>query len=335
MDIGLIGFGGVGQAFIKLLLKKKEYLYEKYKITINLKYIINSTGGIYDSEGINLLELKNYLESGNEISKYLKWGNFNIDTIITNRDVDTIIELTHTNIKNGEPGLTHIRKALINKINVVTGNKGPILLKYKELKELANENKVSLMAGCTTGGALPSINGGVIEVAGSEITYMECILNGTTNYILTEMSDKNISYEEALITAQKLGIAELNPEIDVEGYDTAIKIIILANIILNANLTLKDVKIKGITNVKSEYLKKLKEEGKKLKLIGIIKNDKEVKVEVQLCEIDRNHPLYCVDGKNKGITYKTDSIGDITIIGGASGTENAAAAILRDLINMK
>ena len=155
-----------------------------------------------------------------------------------------------------------MEKALKNKINVVTGNKGPIFLKYKYLNELAGENGVQLMVGCTTGGALPSINGGLIEVAGSEITSMEGILNGTTNYILSEMMEKDISYDEALKQAQKEGIAEKNPTLDIEGYDTAVKIIILSNVIFNTDLSLNDIKVEGISHIKKEELLVLKEQGK-------------------------------------------------------------------------
>ena len=292
MDIGLIGFGGVGQALAGLLIEKKKYLREKYNLEINLKYIINSSGGIYNPEKIDLIHLINHIQKGKQISEYKDWGNYNIDSIIANGDVDTIVELTHTNISSGQPGLMHMEKALKNRMNVVTGNKGPIFLKYKYLNELAGENGVQLMVGCTTGGALPSINGGVIEVAGSEITSMEGILNGTTNYILSE--------------------------------------------IFNTDLSLNDIKVEGISHIKKEELLVLKEQGKKLKLMGKVamKNGKAT-AEVKLCEIDKSHPLYLVDGKNKGITYKTDSLGEISIIGGASGRINAAAAILRDLINLK
>ncbi len=171
MDIGLIGFGGVGQALAGLLIEKKKYLREKYNLEINLKYIINSSGGIYNPEKIDLIHLINHIQKGKQISEYKDWGNYNIDSIIANGDVDTIVELTHTNISSGQPALMHMEKALKNKINVVTGNKGPIFLKYKYLNELAGENGVKLMVGCTTGGALPSINGGLIEVAGSDNFY--------------------------------------------------------------------------------------------------------------------------------------------------------------------
>ncbi|WP_297712265.1 homoserine dehydrogenase [Clostridium sp.] len=337
MDIGLIGFGGVGQAFIKLLVEKKNYVFEKYNLELKVKYIVKSDGGIYKSDGINLEELVKFINKNKSIKDHILWKNdLSIDEIIKNNDIDTLVELTATNIENGEPGLTHIKRALESEINVVTGNKGPIILKYKQLKEIADKNSVKLKVGCTTGGALPSINGGIYDVAGSEIKVIEGILNGTTNYILSKMSIEKVSYEEALFQAQKDGIAEANPSLDVLGYDTACKIVILTNVLMNANIKLEDVEVQGITEVELETVKRIQKENKKLKLIGKVKReDNMVKAYVKPIEIKEDHPLYFVDYKDKGVYFKTDTLGDISIIGGASGTRNAAASILRDIVLVK
>lgn len=337
MDIGLIGFGGVGQALIKLLIDKESYLLQQYNLKINVKYIIKSNGGIYNASGINLSEILKVIDENINITCHNEWkDNLNINDIIDNNDIDTLVELTSTNIETGEPGLTHIRKSLENNINVVTGNKGPILLDYKKLKVLADNNNVELKVGCTTGGALPSINGGIYDIAGSKIQSIEGVLNGTTNYILSKMANDNVDYKEALLEAQKVGIAESDPSLDVLGYDTASKIIILSNVLMNSDLKLEDLKINGIEEVRLDNIEKAKVRGNKIKLIGkVYKKDNLVKGYVAPIEIDENHPLYCVDYKNKGIYYKTDTLGDISIIGGASGTMNAAASILRDIILLR
>ena len=337
MDIGLIGFGGVGQALIKLLIDKESYLLQQYNLKINVKYIIKSNGGIYNASGINLSEILKVIDENINITCHNEWkDNLNINDIIGNNDIDTLVELTSTNIETGEPGLTHIRKSLENNINVVTGNKGPILLDYKKLKVLADNNNVELKVGCTTGGALPSINGGIYDIAGSKIQSIEGVLNGTTNYILSKMANDNVDYKEALLEAQKVGIAESDPSLDVLGYDTASKIIILSNVLMNSDLKLEDLKINGIEEVRLDNIEKAKVRGNKIKLIGkAYKKDNLVKGYVTPIEIDENHPLYCVDYKNKGIYYKTDTLGDISIIGGASGTMNAAASILRDIILLR
>lgn len=326
MNIGLIGFGGVGKALIKLFIDKKHKISED----ICLKYIINSKGGLYNREGIDLKSVIDKLEN---IESHKDWiDNLTIDDIIKNKDINYLVELTSTNIQTGEPGLTHIKKSLENGINVITGNKGPILISYNELMNIASNNNVSLKIGCTTGGALPSINGGIIECAGSDILEIQGILNGTTNFILSMMSDTKLNYKEALKIAQEEGIAELDPKLDVEGFDTAIKMIILSNSIFKTNFKIEDVSVDGITGISE---KDIYQNDKKLKLIGkAYKCNNKVEIKVQLEAIDKSHPLYSVDYKNKGILYKTDTLGDICIIGGASGTINAAASIYRDLINL-
>ena len=332
MDIGLIGFGGVGKAFIKLLVDKEDTLKAK-GLNINIKYIIKSNGGIYNKEGINL---KSIIRENYNLNTLDFKENININTIINNNDIDTLVELTSTNIESGEPGLTHIKLALKNGINVVTGNKGPIILEYKALRNMADKNNVKLGIGCTTGGALPSINVGSFDIAGADILSIEAILNGTSNFILSKMYEEEIDYETSLKDAISLGIAEANYNLDVEGFDTAGKILILANVLMNSNLTLKEIQVEGINNLKQYKIIEEKYKGNKIKLIGkVYRENNEIKAYVRQEVLNSQHPLYFVDNKNKGVCYKTDTLGDISIIGGASGTINAAASILRDIINLK
>ncbi|WP_300382387.1 homoserine dehydrogenase, partial [Clostridium sp.] len=275
MDIGLIGYGGVGKAFIKLLVDKRDFLKEK-GIVIKVKYIIKSNGGIYIKEGIDLEE---GIALEDDITKHKYFNkDININTIIGNKDIDTLVELTNTDLETGGVGLNHIILALENKINVVTGNKGPIVLDYNNLKDIADKNNVKLLFGCTTGGALPTLNAGTYDIAGSEITKIEGILNGTSNYILTEMYENNDDYEVVLKKAIKEKIAEKNYSYDVEGYDTAAKVLIVANALMEANLKLKDIKIDGITKVTKEEILIEKQKGNKPKLIGnIYKEENKIK----------------------------------------------------------
>ena len=331
MDIGIIGFGGVGKAFINLLIDKENKL-KKNGLNIKVKYIIKSDGGIYNKDGINLREV---VEANYRIKEFNFKKDIDIYTIIKNNDIDTLVELTSTNIETGEPGLTHIKLALENNINVVTGNKGPILLQYKLLKELANKNNVKLGIGCTTGGALPSINVGSIDIAGSDILSITGILNGTSNFILSQMYDEGIEYEVALNKAISYGIAEENHKLDVEGFDTASKILILAKVLMDANITLNDIQVEGIVNLKKKFILEEKSKGNKIKLVGkVYRDNNKIKAYVRPEIVNDKHPLYFVDNKNKGICYSTDTLGNISVIGGASGTVNAAASILRDIINL-
>ncbi|MBF8982399.1 homoserine dehydrogenase [Lutibacter sp. B2] len=323
MKIAVVGYGGVGAAFIKLLKDQKEYI-NKEGIKIQVNYILNSRGGVYNPHGIDCEDVVNSFEK-----------DITFNTIIKNKDVDLVVEVTPTNKETGQPGMTHIAKALENGMHVVTANKGPILLNYKGLNELAVKNNVELCIGCTTGGALPSINGGIMDLAGSNILSIEGVLNGTTNFILNEMEANGVDYSQALKKAQELGIAETNPTLDVEGWDTASKLLILTNVLMNQEKTLKDMNVEGITKITPEEIKDCIGENKKYKLVGKTTNENgNVKMSVKLEKLSKDHPLYNVDGKNKGVRYTSDPLGDLTIIGGASGVTPAAASILRDLINI-
>lgn len=336
MRIAVIGYGGVGKAFIKLLANKKNSLANE-GINFTVNYILNLSGGIYDSNGIDCKEVIEFSTKENILANYPKGGSseVNFSKLIKNKDIDVLIEMTPTNKDTGEPGITYIKNALKNGINVITANKGPILLAYKELNTLAKKYNVQLAVGCTAGGALPSINGGIIDMAGSEILSIEGILNGTTNFILKEMEDNNSTYGQALKKAQTLGIAETDPTLDVEGWDTASKILILTNVLMNQNKTLKDVHVEGITKLTIENINQAKKKGQRYKLIGKAeKVNDNINLQVKLEKICSNNMLFNVDGKNKAVRYISDTLGELVIFGGASGVTPAAASILRDLINI-
>jgi homoserine dehydrogenase len=334
--VAIIGYGKVGRAFVQLINDKMDYLH-KEGLQIQINYIIGRNGGVYNSDGINLEDFTDFGLKQRDITNYPKGGNEEVsfEKMLQNRDVDFVIELTPTNKETGEPGMTHIRKSLECGINVVTANKGPILLAYKELKDIAVKNEVQLGIGCTTGGALPSINAGMMDFAGADITSIEGVLNGTTNFIINEMENKVITYLEALKKAQQLGIAETNPDLDVEGWDTATKLLILTNVLMNEEKLLSDISVEGITKITPVEVKKCLEEGNKYKLVGkTVKENGKIQMTVKLEKLDSSHPLYVVDGKNKAVRYVSDVLGDLTIIGGASGVIPASASVLRDLINI-
>jgi homoserine dehydrogenase len=337
MRIAIFGYGGVGKALVRLIEEKREELKgEGLKPEVN--YVIEYYGGIYAKEGIELAKLIEFTQSGEkDITRYEGGSKeIDVDTVIENGDVDLAVIMTPTNKETGEPGLGFIRKLLGAGINVVTSDKGPVLLAYEELKELAKEKGVQLGIGCTTGGALPTVNGGMMDMAGAKIKSIEGVLNGTTNFILKDMEERGVSYEEALKKAQEDGIAETNPSLDVEGYDTATKLLILTKVHMGITKSIEEVEIEGITKVTQEDIRKAKEEGKKYRLVGRteVGEDGEVKIRVSPEKVGQENIFYSVEGKNKAVRYTSDTLGDLVMIGGASGTTPAAASILRDVINI-
>jgi homoserine dehydrogenase len=335
MRIGIIGLGGVGRALISLLIEKSDEL-----ITMGVKpkivFVLNSSSGCYREEGIDLRELLDHLETSRDLS--LLDGGFqggDIHGLLDVANLDFLIEATPTDKTTGEPALGHILSALGRGVNVVTANKGPVMLYYRRLKDLADTMGVSLGIGCTAGGALPTISSGQYDLLGARVTGIRGVLNGTTNYILTLMEEEGLEYIEALGKAQKEGIAETDPAMDVEGWDTAIKLIIITNALMGSNLKLQDASIEGIQNLKLEDVNKAIAQGKKIKLIGKVQREgNSWNLVVAPEAVDKNDIFFGVNGKNKGVQYLTDTLGEIAVLGGASNLKGAAASLLRDLLQI-
>lgn len=271
------------------------------------------------------------------LSQYPEYGVQGLAALdlVRQARADILVETSPTNVVHGEPGLSHIRLALERGMHVVTANKGPLVVAFAELRELARRKGRKLMYGPATAAALPTVSVGSYELAGSRITGIEGILNGTTNYILTQMRDRGVSYHQALREAQQLGIAETDPTLDVEGYDTANKLLILANSLMEGSLRLTDVERKGITGLSAEEVQGARLAGKAMKLVGTAQwEGARLRAVVRPTLLDAGHPLAAVDGSEKGVTFHSDLLGTLTITGGASGRIPAAASILRDLLNL-
>lgn len=326
MNLGIIGYGGVSKALVRLLEEKEDYL-KINNIDINIKYIVKSDGGVVCNNNEFL-----YVDNLKESNLWVEGLNY-MD-ILNDEEVDMVIELTNTNIETGEPAKTHIREAFKRKKHVVTGNKGPILNGYKELKRLSVENGLGFGIGCTVGGALPSYIVGKSGLSGSEILSIRGILNGTSNYILEEMFNNDISFSEALEKAQKLGIAEKNPILDVGGYDTASKMSIIVNSLCDKEFSIKDISLVGIEGVSRAEILEAKSNGRKIKIVGQWNRESEEKIVVGPMEVSSDDLLFGVNDRNKGIVFESDTLGEIFIAGGESSVRGAAASIFRDILNI-
>lgn len=333
--IGLVGFGNVGKAFVSLYFEMRDFWKEKFNTSAVFKFILNSRGGIFAKEGISDRVLEEALNLRDGIKGLGEWKEgLKFDDVIDSAGINLLIEVSPTNINDGEPALSYIKSALKRGIHVVTGNKGPFLHKYKELFEIARERRVFLGIGCTAGAALPTINFGNYSLSGTKIERIEGVLNGVCNYILTTMEENGITFNEALANAQKMGIAETDPSLDIDGWDTAAKILIIANSLMGSSLTLKDISVEGIRGIDLKKINETREKGKRLKLAGIAQRFGEgVKAEVKLIEVERGHFLYELTGTNKGVLYKCYPAGEFLIKGGASSPKGAAYSLWRDIFN--
>jgi len=332
--IAFIGFGVVGQGFAKLLLDKKKLLRDKYNFEWEVVAIADKfKGSVVHTNGIDLEAMLKLVQDGKSIEEYPS-GIKGMDSIgvIESSEADVIAEVTYTDIKTGGPAMDHVETALQLGKHVVTTNKGPAALKLEELQKLAKDHNAHLMIEGTVLSGTPALNMALKDLAGCEITEIKGILNGTTNYILEQMEDGK-SYSDALRTAQELGYAEANPEADVEAWDALGKIVILSRSIMKANLGVNDIAREGITKVTMNDILKASDNNCKLKLIAKawVQNGM-IKAKVGPEEVPNTDPLAHVNGVTNAITFKTDALGDVTIIGPGAGGVEAGYALLTDIL---
>ncbi len=336
MRIILFGFGVVGQNLVKLLLSRGDDLYTRYGIKPRIVAIMDSKGYVISTSGFDLerlLEVKKFKGSVYDYDDHnVKRGlrrDVEIDEMLAEIDAECVIDVTPTDLKSGEPSLSYIISSMKHGKNVITANKGPLALAFPSLIELAQYNNVMLRFSATVGGGTPILEFAKHCLKGDSILSLKGILNGTTNYILTKM-EEGLEFAEALEDAKAKGYAEADPSLDIDGYDAAAKLVIMANWIMNMKVTMKDVKFDGIRNVKKEDIQRSLSKGFTIKLIAEC-NDQ---LSVKPMEISKRDPL-SVDGTLNAVTFLSRHSGELTIIGRGAGGIETASAILRDLIEVK
>jgi homoserine dehydrogenase len=330
MRIILVGCGVVGRSFLSLLLKNKDYFVHSYGFNPRVVAIVDRDGAILHSRGLDLSRVLKVKEERRTVSADPEYGRPNLSALEVIRDVeaDVLVEVTPTNVKTGEPAMSHIKEALKNKKHVVTTNKS-IALALPALLELAAYNGVQLKFSGTVGAGMPVLDL-ARRLSGDRIISMRGVLNGTTNYILTAMEEKRMPFDEALKEAQKLGFAEADPSMDVDGIDTAVKLVILANSVMKRSVTLEDVSISGIRGVRLEDVMEASEKGFSIKLVGSVNKELVVKVN----EVPKDDPL-CVKGVLNAVTFSLEVAGDITISGKGAGGLETGSSIIRDLLEIR
>ena len=332
MRIILVGWGVVGQSFAKILIRRKKELDRNYGFRPRVVAIVDKGGAATNPKGLDLEQMLSLKAEKGTVAANRKNGRPGRSAldVIESVEAEAMVEVTPTNIEDGEPTLSHIKTAFKTGKHVVTTNKGPLALALPALTELADYNNVYLRFSGTVGAGTPVLEFAKKCLLGDRIVSIRGILNGTTNYILSEMDEKHITFQEALEAAQKLGYAEADPTMDVDGIDAAAKLVIMANWIMNKKVTLKDVKIRGIRDVSPQDLEDAAAKGSTIKLIGTI----EESLKVEPTKISKHDPL-AVGGALNAVTFVSEFAGEQTIIGRGAGGMETASAILRDLIDIK
>jgi homoserine dehydrogenase len=337
LKLAFVGFGTVAQGCAGHLVRNSERLEQAFGLHCKTVAISDPAKGSLQNEieGIDLSEALALVKKGARLTDLKgRTGLSSIDVIKTS-GADVMIESTWTNLKDGEPGLSHITAALENGIDVATSNKGPIALSFKKLHALADSTGRHLRFESTVMSGTPILNMHDFCLPGTRITALRGILNGTTNYILTEMAAGK-SYEESLKQAQELRYVETDTSGDVEAFDPAAKITILANALMDAELDFDEVEREGISRIRHEDIEKATKNAKRLKLIASASRNEQgrVRAGVKPTLVSHSDILAQVGGVMNALQISTDTQPDVTVIGPGAGGSSAGYGLMSDIISI-
>lgn len=333
LRIALLGYGNVGRATMALLAEKANTLQERHSVTFGVCGILTRRmGGWLAPEGIAPAEV---LASGWPDGALPTGATaFQSDSVAfaASAPVDVLVELTTLNPATGQPALDHVRAALDAGKSVVTANKGPIAHGHRELRTLAEQRGVSLRFESTVMDGTPIFNMTAASLPATTIAGFRGLLNSTSNYVLSRMA-LGETLEEAVAGAQALGIAEANPANDLEGWDAAVKATVLADVLLDADLRPADVQRDGLGAEAMRQAQRDVLPGQVLKQVAEAERVGDaVQARVRLQPLGPGDLLAHLSGMEAGLTLRTDTMGDLTIIEGEGGPGQTAHGVMADLV---
>ncbi len=333
----LVGLGNIGRNLLDVYVHRQEEIARRYGLAFRLVAACDSGGAAMNEAGLSLELVRDLKLAQRSVAAYPQAGvvGINATDMLARVSADVLVDASPTNLATGEPGLSCVRYALEKRWHVVMANKGPLVLAFPELTRLASQKGARLLFSGTVAGGLPTVNLGVRDLAGSGVQRVEGIFNGTTNYILTRMEQEGIDYAEALCGAQQAGIAEPDPSLDVDGWDAANKLVIIANSVLNRPTTLQELAVTGIRSLTLDDLASARAQGKVIKLLALAEYDgSDFILSVRPTALPQEHILARTGLWDMGVVYYTDYMGTISAVIEEKGPVPTAAAVLRDMINL-
>ncbi len=315
IKVGLLGCGTVGSGVVELLKNNAEIISRRTGDKIELKKVLDK-----DLDKCRALGIDEDKITGD------------IEDILQDDEIDIVVEL----IGGIEPALTMIIRAMQHGKHIVTANKDLIAIKGKELFDIARENQVDFYFEASVAGGIPIIYPLKQSLAGNQIKEVIGILNGTTNYILTKMSEEGRLFEDVLAEAQELGYAEADPTSDVEGLDAGRKIAILSSIAFNSRVTFDDVYIEGISKITPSDIKFAHNLGYVIKLLAVAKqgDDGSIQARVHPAFLPKKHPLAAVNDVYNAVFVTGDAVGEIMHYGRGAGKLPTASSVVGDIIDI-
>jgi len=336
--IVLVGLGNLGRRFVGILAERGDAVRRRFGLDLRLVGAADSRGTAYDPRGLDARLVERTKRDGLSISGYPSAGVPDRPALdlVREAEADLLCEASPVNLrKGGEPGLSCVRAALARGLHVVTSNKGPIVLAYAELTALAQKKRVSLRFDGTVAGGLPALYLGMRDLRGAVISRIEAVPNLSTGLFLDRLA-AGTSWDEALALGHAEGQLEEDPAWDLEGWDAAAKLAILANAVLGVPARLEDIARTGIGGISPSDVRKEARRGRTIRLLALADRKEEgtYALSVAPCALPRDHPLGRLGPHGMGIVYWTDLFGRIAATIEESDPLPSAATLLRDILDI-
>lgn len=343
LRLAICGLGNVGRNLARILSTQAALLRERHGLRLIVVGAADSSGAALDANGLDLDAIVDAKSARRSVGSLPGVGQPGMSAFEMTQRVtaDIVCEATPVDLKTGQPGLDITRSALARGVHCVLANKGPLALAYQELAALSDlsgvRSKPALRFSGCVGGALPTINIGVRDLSPARITRVEAMVNGTCQGILRLM-ESGQSFEAALAEMQRRGVVELDPSLDIDGWDEAAKLVIIANAVLQRPTTIADLDVTGIRAVSLADLRAADARGERIVLLGSADPDPAAAggwaLRVAPVALPKDHPLARMSGDEMGVVYHTDISGTITATAAEVDATPTAAAMLRDVIEI-
>lgn len=331
----LVGVGHVGRALLRILETRSTRLADAYGLALRVVAVADSSGVAVEPAGFDPAAVRAHKEAGRPAAALPGYRpHLDPATAAATLDYDLLLEAAPVNLHHGEPGLSVTRAALRRGKAVVLADKGPLVLAFAELRDLARQTGAGLAYSATVCGALPVINIGQRDLIAADILSLRGIFNSTSNYILSAMAAGQ-PYADALAEAQRRGIAEADPTLDVEGWDTANKLVIIANSFLGVETRLAHVQVQGITHLGAADFAAARAAGKVIRLVAsATRTDDGYRFTVAPEALPAGDFLAGCDGWEMGVELHSDLYGRMYHKIWEREPLPTAAAMLRDAVNL-
>jgi homoserine dehydrogenase len=329
-----LGFGNVGRYLAELLLRKQAELKKQYDITFSVTGIgTGSHGQAVNPKGLELSEVLDALKAGQSLEPFSTRKVKDSFDLIRKSGADVLFENTPVNHKTGQPAVDHVRTALELGMHVATANKGTVVHGYRELTGLAKSKgrKFFFESTVMDGAPIFSLFRGALPAA--RLVSFRGVLNSTTNIILTLMEEGD-AFDAAVKHCQQIGIAETDPSADVDGWDAAIKVAALATVLMDIPLKPQDVEREGIRGITPKMVASARAANSRYKLVCSAERDGDgVKARVAPELVPYTSLMFNMEGSSSIVEFKTDVLGDLSIVEANPGPNTTAYGLLADFIN--